>query len=277
MDPALAINLEETRRVLVGFIRDYVHGAKAEGVVLGLSGGIDSALVAALAVEALGPRNVLGLILPHESSSPEDEAHARLVATHLGMAVERIDITPVVKAVHAACDHSFEGMAANNLKPRSRMLLLYAHANSMNRLVAGTGNKSELMTGYFTKYGDGGADLYPLGDLYKTQVFALSRQLGLPREVVDKPPTAGLYPGQTDEGELGIAYRDLDRVLAALEGGLSRDAAAARAGVEPALVGRVLSRIESSEHKRTSLVIPKVGFRTPGADWRLPRQPQRSS
>ncbi len=260
------------RRQLVAFLGSYAADARAEGFVLGLSGGVDSAVCAALAAEAVGPDRVLGLILPHRESDPLDAAHARLVAAAFGVPTETIDVSGVVDAAAAACAaHSPGGMAAANLKPRARMIVLYAHANVLHRLVLGTGNKSELLTGYFTKYGDGGADAYPIGDLYKTQVWALARELGVPREVVEKPPSAGLYAGQTDEGEMGVSYGDLDRVLAGFESGYGVADVARLARVPLATVRLVESRVIASAHKRLSLVVPKVGFRTPGLDWREPR------
>jgi NAD+ synthase len=151
------------------------------------------------------------------------------------------------------------------------MMVLYAHAHQMGRLVLGTGNKSELLMGYFTKWGDGAADVYPLGDLYKTDVFALARHLGLPRDIIDKAPSAGLFAGQTDEGELGVKYADLDKILVELEGGHDAATAARRAGVPPDLALMVERKIIATAHKRNPLVIPKIGLRTPGSDWREPR------
>ena len=274
LDLSPALDASAVERQLVAFVRTYAAGARADGVVIGLSGGVDSAVCAAIAARALGPERVLALMLPHATSHPEDAAHARLVADALRVPHETVDVTPIVDAAARACGaHALrDGPAFNNLKSRSRMMVLYAHANATNRLVVGTGNKSELLTGYFTKYGDGGADVYPIGDLYKTQVFALARHLGLPSAVVEKPPTAGLFPGQTDEAELGITYALLDRVLGGFEAGHPPEVVARALGVGVEDVRRVEARVLASEHKRTSLVIPKVGFRTPGLDWRAPRQ-----
>lgn len=268
----MAIDVPAVRRQLTGFLRTYARDAKVDGFVLGVSGGIDSAVVAALAADAVGPEKVLGILMPHATSDPLDAAHGRQICSHLCITCEQVDITSIVAAAENACTpHAPQGMAAANLRPRARMMVLYAHAQQMGRLVLGTGNKSELLTGYFTKWGDGAADLYPLGDLYKTQVFALARDLALPAEVIGKPPSAGLFPGQTDEGELGIGYDDLDRILLELEGGHDTATAARRAGVAPDLVQMVERRVISSAHKRNPLVIPKVGFRTPGWDWREAR------
>lgn len=269
----MALDVAALRRQLVGFLRGYAEDSRAEGFVLGVSGGVDSAVVAALAVEAVGKERVLGLLLPHETSSPQDAEHGALVCRHLGIPHETVNITPIVAAAMRACAaHPPEGMAAYNLRPRARMMVLYAHAQQTGRLVLGTGNKSELLTGYFTKWGDGAADVYPLGDLYKTDVWALARELALPAAIVEKAPSAGLFPGQTDEGELGVRYGDLDRILAEFEGGHDLATVARRAGVPVELARLVEGRILASAHKRNPLVIPKVGFRTPGWDWREPRQ-----
>lgn len=268
----MVVDVPAVRRQLASFLRTYCDDAKSSGYVLGLSGGVDSAVVAALAVEAVGADRVLGLLLPHATSSPQDKAHALLVAQALAIPTEDLDITPIVAAVERACAaHAPRDMAAANIRPRARMIVLYAHAHQMGRLVLGTGNKSELLTGYFTKWGDGAADVYPLGDLYKTDVWALARALDLPREVVEKPPSAGLFPGQTDEGELGIAYPDLDRILAELEAGHDAATTARRANVAPDLAQAIERRVIATAHKRNPLVIPKIGFRTPGSDWREPR------
>lgn len=268
----MVIDPPQVRARLVGFMRSYLEDAGAQGYVLGVSGGVDSAVVAALAAEAVGPERVLGLLLPHRTSDPTDAEHARIVCRKLGLPHEVVDVTALVDAAEAACaGHLPEGMTRSNLRPRARMLVLYAHAGAMGRLVLATGNKSELLTGYFTKWGDGAGDVYPLGDLYKTDVFALARELGLPNEVVEKPPSAGLFAGQTDEGELGIRYADLDKVLAELEAGHDAATAARRAGVPPDVVEGVERRVRATAHKRLPFVIPKMGFRTPGWDWREAR------
>lgn len=268
----MAIDVPAVRRQLTGFLRTYAADAKVEGYVLGVSGGIDSAVVAALAADAIGAEKVLGLLMPHATSDPQDAAHGRQVCAHLGITCQQVDITPIVTAAERACaGHPPTGMAAANLRPRARMMLLYAHAQMMGRLVLGTGNKSELLTGYFTKWGDGAADVYPLGDLYKTEVFDLARELGIPADIINKPPSAGLFAGQTDEGELGVRYADLDRILSELESGHDTSTAARRLDLPADLVERIERRVIASAHKRNPLVIPKVGFRTPGLDWREAR------
>lgn len=230
---------------IVAWLRQQLASTDAEGFVCGLSGGVDSATAAALAVHAVGPEHVLTVLMPCHSQ-PEDAVLGRLVADTFSIPTVTVDLSPAYDALSAQLppDSRSDGLAAANIKPRLRMTTLYYLAQSRNYLVLGSGNRTELAVGYFTKYGDGGADLLPLGGLYKTQVWNLARELGVPLEVVERPPTAGLWPGQTDEGEMGITYRELDRVLAAIEKG---DVS----GVEPSTLGKVRRMISRSGHKRT--------------------------
>ncbi len=230
------------------WMRNRVRSAGSAGVVVGLSGGVDSAVVAVLAKRAVGD-HVLTVLMPCDSLS-EDEGDAILVADAFGLRRERVDLSPVYDAFLAQLPDAGETCRAN-LKPRLRMASLYYYANILNYLVAGTGNKSERMVGYFTKYGDGGADLLPLGDLTKTQVWKLARELGIPRRVIDRPPSAGLREGQTDEEDLNIRYRDLDRIIVSLENGSEPGGSAAR-------LGYVKERIARSKHKRCGPPIFRV-------------------
>ncbi len=224
------------------WLRQYLKDAEAEGFVFGLSGGVDSATVAALAVRAVGASRTLAALLPCHSS-PEDLYLAQRVADTFGIPTVTVDLTPIYDAFLTALPPTDHPLAAANIKPRLRMIALYYLAQSRRYLVLGSGNKSEISVGYFTKYGDGGVDLLPLGGLYKTQVWELARELGVPPEVVNRPPTAGLWPGQTDEGEMGITYRELDRILAAMEKGDVAD-------VDPAALEKVRRMMVTSEHKR---------------------------
>lgn len=225
------------------WLRDYLEAAGAEGFVFGLSGGVDSAVVAALAVRAVGTDRVLAALMPCHSQ-PDDLRLARQVADTFGIPTVTVNLTPIYDALLATLPPSESTLAPANIKPRLRMIALYYLAQSRRYLVLGSGNKSEIAVGYFTKYGDGGVDLLPLGGLYKTRVWELARELGVPQEVIDRPPTAGLWPGQTDEGEMGITYRELDRILAAMEAGdLS--------GLDSASVAKVREMIARSEHKRS--------------------------
>lgn len=220
---------ERVRARLVDWIARCVAESGTSGAVIGLSGGVDSSVACALAAEALGPDRCLGVILPIESA-PDDARLAREVADAFGViAVEVALAKPFAALLEALTEargglgdagagapvagdprSAVPGLARMNLKARLRMTSLYYFSNTLNRLVIGTGNAVEFALGYFTKHGDGGADIFPLGDLVKAEVWALARTLGVPREVIERPPSAGLAPGQTDEGEFGMSYADLD-------------------------------------------------------------------
>jgi NAD+ synthase len=216
-----------------------------------LSGGVDSAVVCALCCRAIGAEHVIGAIMPSHSN-PLDAEDAMLVAQTFGVESVQIDLTPVTDAFLRAMPSGLDGgtamsretqLANANVKPRLRMTTLYYLANLRSAMVVGTGNRSEAMIGYFTKYGDGGVDLLPIVDLYKRDVRALARILGVPQPIIDKPPSAGLWQGQTDEKEMGLSYEDLDRTLDAITRGDT-------AGIPPTLLERVSRMIATSEHKR---------------------------
>jgi NAD+ synthase len=232
------------------WLLDRAMSAGAHGYVFGLSGGIDSAVVARLCQLAF-PQRLLGVMLPCYSH-PQDEEDARLVASTFGFPVVRVDIGPAFDALIDSLQHAVKGMPRHvdsvdikqqlpdaNLKPRLRMASLYFIANSLNYLVAGTGNRSELALGYFTKYGDGGVDVLPIGGLFKSEVRALAAELGVPERIIAKPPTAGLWVGQTDEEEMGFSYDQLEAYFA---GG---------AGAVPAPIADRIARLrQNSDHKR---------------------------
>ncbi len=210
---------------------------------MGLSGGVDSSVTAVLCKRAT---DLLGLIMPIHSD-PMDEEYASLLASKFDIPVRRIDLGPVYDAFRKVLPDP-AGLPAANLKPRLRMATLYYFANKENRLVVGTGNKSEIMMGYFTKYGDGGVDILPLGGLLKGEVRRLARELGVPERIIAKPPSAGLWAGQTDEGELGITYDELDKFLRALESGDTGD-------FDPKLVERLKGHMADTRHKRVSIPV----------------------
>jgi NAD+ synthase len=228
---------------IANWMRSRVEDAGAAGIAVGLSGGVDSACVAGLARLAMERDAVTGVLLPCHSA-PIDHDYALLVAKAFDLETVLVDLTPVYDSLIAALPHTDERLAQANLKPRLRMAALYFIANTKNLLVAGTGNKSELMVGYFTKHGDGGADMLPLGDLYKREVYDLAREVDVPQPVVDRPPTAGLWPGQTDEEEMGLSYSTLERALITLTIGGDH-------GVEQTTLDKVRQMMTASAHKRT--------------------------
>jgi len=229
------------------WIRVQVEQAGAEGVIVGLSGGLDSAVVAALAKRSLRDE-VLGLILPCHSQK-EDEEDANIVASHLQLETCTIDLTSAYDSLIAILPSADKNTTAN-IKPRLRMISLYYFASLKNYLVAGTGNKSEISVGYFTKYGDGGTDFLPLGDLFKSQVIEIAKKLSLPEAIINKPPSAGLWPGQTDEGELKLTYEKLDQAILDITSNHAK-------ATPPDIRSRVEELIKSSEHKRAPIPIFK--------------------
>lgn len=243
---------------IAGWLRDQAMHAGARGFVFGLSGGIDSALVARLC-QLAAPQRVLGVYLP-AYSHPQDEEDARLVATTFSIPIARVDLTATFDALSEALNAGIKGLPHHvdvldikqqlpdaNIKPRLRMASLYFIANSLNYLVAGTGNRSELLLGYFTKYGDGGVDLLPIGRLLKSEVRAMAVELGVPARIIDKPPTAGLWMGQTDEEEMGFSYDTLEQYLQHGPG-----------VVTPEIAQRIERLRKSSDHKRTLPPLPPV-------------------
>jgi NAD+ synthase len=245
--------LERQREHLTAFIADVVDDAGAEGAVLGLSGGIDSTLTAFLAVEALGEDGLHGLVMPSDVNTDRNMSDAERVAEMLEIDYDVIDINPVVDAfVDVAPDHAADDrMALGNVRVRTRAVINYFVANAESGVVLGTGNRSEAMTGYFTKYGDQAVDCNPIGNLYKCQVRQLASHLGVPDEFVEKPPSAEMWEGQTDEEEMGLTYDTLDAILALhIDGPLSKSATVRTLDVPASAVERVEELVAGSEHKR---------------------------
>ena len=257
---------KDCRNIIAGFIQHRVADASASGVVLGLSGGIDSATALAIAAEALGPKAVFGLLLPYGDTVSTEMASTH--ATALEVETREVDITPLAIAFAGVAPYFESREQEGNLRARLRMALLYAAAAERGALVLGTSNKSELLTGYYTKWGDGGADLLPLGDLYKSQVRVLAAELEVPEAIRERTPTPERWERQTDEQELGLPYVQLDQVLAGLERHDSQARVAARSHVSEADVGYVETRLQRSIHKRIFPPVCKLGRRTVGIDWR---------
>ena len=259
---------EEQVFIIEAFLVHCLRESGRKGVVLGLSGGVDSALVAKLCADALGPQRVLAVAMP-DGRGGKDLKDAKKFAKFLGIDLRIIGISPIVTSVEKRLlAFQADQVARGNLRARARMIVLYFIANTEGRIVMGTGNKSELLTGYFTLHGDGAADFLPIGNLYKTQVREMARYLALLPEIVETVPTAGLWPGQTDEGELGISYDELDRILLGIELQLDPETIAQKGGVPLDHVTYVQKLVASSIHKRKMPLIPKVGARTIGLDWR---------
>lgn len=254
---SVEIDVDEVRRQLVGFLRDEFRNAGYTRGVLGLSGGVDSAVVAYLAAEALGKENLLTLLMPYRTSSSRSRADAELVVRRLGVRSELVEITPMVDAYLEKAAVA-DPLRRGNVMARCRMIVLYDVSAREKALVLGTGNKTETLLGYGTLYGDTACALNPLGDLFKTQVWQLARALGVPEEIVSKKPSADLWEGQTDEAELGLSYLEVDRFLHAMvdQGRSVGDLVAM--GYTEAYITRVQQMIQRNEFKRRMPLVARI-------------------
>ncbi len=253
LDKLTNLNFDYVISEICSFIRRHVEDSGLKGAVVGLSGGIDSSVTASLLVRALGRDRVFGLIMPYITTPKEDVEDAKKVAEMLGIKYRIIDISNIRNSYAKSIPDFDENdrIAVGNLLPRIRMTLLYYYANKFNMIVAGTGDRSEILLGYFTKYGDGGVDILPIGSLYKTQVRALGKYLGIPESIVTKPSSPRLWPGHIAEEELGIKYEEADLVLHCLfDLGLSIDDTVRETGISRDKVLKVLRMYELSRHKR---------------------------
>lgn len=270
MSHELAINCRLVEQMLTGFITSEVQRVGFQRVVLGLSGGIDSTLVAFLGARALGAKNVCGVRMPYKTSSEETLRHSQMVVNLLGMDSRTIPITEQIDAYFAHQPDAPALRRANKMA-RERMTILYDQSAAQEALVLGTSNKTELLLGYGTLYGDMASAVNPIGDLYKTQVRQLAQHLGVPQEIIDKNPTADLWVGQTDEEELGFTYDEVDRLLVLLVDQRYREEEAVAADFDPAFVKRVNRMVQMSHYKRRLPVIAKVSTRTIDRDFRYAR------
>ncbi len=252
--------------VLTYFIKEEVQKAGFQKVVVGISGGVDSALTAFLSVKALGRENVIGLSMPYKTSSKSSVEDARLVAQKLEIEFHEIDITPQIDAYFKQFPDA-DNVRRGNKMARERMSILYDFAHWKKALVIGTSNKSELLIGYSTRWGDSAHDINPIGDLYKTQVWEMAEFVGVPERIVKKKPSADLWPGQTDEGEIGLSYRTLDQILLGYVDLRLKREDLIKAGFDEKTVDRVLKLVRNSQYKRKMPIVCKIAQRTVDKDF----------
>ncbi|HTS00092.1 MAG TPA: NAD+ synthase [Bacteroidota bacterium] len=266
----LSLNTAVVRSFLVRFLADEVRNAGFARGVVGLSGGVDSAVTAYLACEALGRENLTAIMMPYRSSSRESLLDAQLVVDALRIPSVTVDITPMVDA-YLESQHVEDRVRAGNVMARQRMIVLYDFSARERALVLGTSNKTELLLGYGTLFGDMASAVNPLGDLYKTQVWQLAAAIGVPGRIVEKKPSADLWSGQTDEGELGFTYADADRLLFAMIDERHTDTELAAMGFGDVFIRNVRQAVQKSQFKRRPPVVAKVSHRTVNVDFRYAR------
>jgi len=266
------IDVPHTIRLIEDFIRTRVSEAGAKGIIIGLSGGIDSAVVASIAVRALSPKKVFVLFLPSSTTPSTDLNDVKTLCSQLELSYTEIDIQNFVDILAEKIqeEENPSHLEWANTKPRIRQVIQYFFANRLNYLLCGAGNKSEIMIGYFTKFGDGAADLLPIGDVYKTHVIQLGKYLNVPESILTKTPSAGLWEGQSDEAEIGMSYLQLDAILYGLERFQTENEVASYLQIPVVDVKKVRVMIYQSEHKRRGPLVFKLGIRTPSIDWRIP-------
>jgi NAD+ synthase len=262
----LSIDTNLSRKILTGFVQTEITRAGFSRAVVGLSGGVDSSLSCYLASEALGPENVLAVRMPYETSSPESLEHAQLVIDELGVNSLTIPITDMIEPLFVRYPES-DHIRRGNVMARARMIILYDQSQAFKGLVVGTGNKTEILLGYTTQYGDSACALNPLGDLYKTQVRQLARALELPEVIIEKPPTADLWVGQTDEGELGFTYAEVDQLLYLLVDERYSPDDCIEAGFPEPFVKLVIDLVRKNHFKRVMPPVAKLSNRTVGYDF----------
>ncbi len=266
VDINLNINTDLAREILVGFVKSEITRAGFSRAVVALSGGIDSALSCVLAVQALGPENVLAVRMPYKASSRDSLDHAQLLIDQLGVQSRTIEITDMVEPL-INLDPEMSKVRKGNLMARARMIVIYDQSEDFKGLVVGTSNKTEILLGYSTLYGDSASAINPIGDLYKTQLRQLSRALNIPEPIIGKPPSADLWAGQTDETELGFTYEDVDRLLYLLVDQRYMPQEAIEAGFDEKFVNTVVARIRRFQFKRMPPPIAKISNRTIGYDF----------
>jgi NAD+ synthase len=262
----LSIDTGTARKILTGFIQSEISRAGFTRAVINLSGGLDSSLSCYLAAEALGPNNVLALKLPHKTSAPDSSEHAQMVIDALGIQSLTIPITDMADGLIKQFP-KMNRIRQGNIMARMRMIVLYDQSAAFNALPVGTGNKTEILLGYTTLYGDSASAINPLGDLYKTQARQLAKVVGLPQVILDKPPSADLWLGQTDEGELGFTYAEVDQLLFLLVDQRYSPEDCVETGFDESFVRAVMERVRQSQFKRILPPIAKLSNRTVGYDF----------
>jgi NAD+ synthase len=263
---SLEINTDRTKEILVNFLRNEFQKAGFSHAVVGVSGGIDSSVACLLASQALGPDNVLAVRMPYKTSSPESMEHSQLIIDQSGVKSLTVPITEMVDALAEKFPDASQ-IRKGNIMARARMIILYDQSAAFDGLVVGTGNKTEILLGYTTIYGDAACALNPVGDLYKTQIRQLAADIGVPEEIISKPPSADLWIGQTDEDELGFTYADVDRLLVRLVDGRCSIEECVEAGFERGFVMNVINQIKKSQFKRGLPPIAKLTNRAEGYDF----------
>lgn len=266
----LELDMEILEKILVEFVRTETLKSGFNKLVFGLSGGIDSALSAFIGAKALGKENVLGIMMPYKTSSKESVIHAELVIKALGIQSKLIEITPMVDA-YFALDDEMNSLRKGNKMARERMSILFDYSAKERSLVLGTSNKTEMLLGYSTQFGDGASAINPLGDLYKTQIWQLAKYMKIPNELIDKKPSADLWEGQTDEGELGFSYETADRILFRLIDERKTKEEVINEGFDSAIVESIIKKVKLAQYKRKLPIIAKVSGRTIGQEFRYPR------
>ncbi|MBC2851255.1 NAD+ synthase [Cetobacterium sp. 8H] len=270
MDCKLDLDLNLVENILVNFLKEEAEKVGFSKVVLGLSGGIDSAIVAYLAAKAFGPENVLGILMPYKLSSKESVEHAKLVVDDLGINSKLIEITPMVEP-YFEMNPDMDGLRKGNRMARERMCILFDYSAKEKALVLGTSNKTEMLLGYSTQFGDAASAINAIGDLYKTQIWELSRHMGVPAPLIEKKPSADLWEGQTDESELGFSYKLADEILYRLVDEREKKENIVAEGYPEEIVNKVISKIKMSQYKRKLPLIAKISTRTIGREFRYPR------
>lgn len=262
----LEINTDLARKILTSFIKSEISRAGFDRAVIGLSGGVDSALSCYLTAEALGADKVLAIRMPYTTSSKDSLDHAQLVINATGVQSRTIPITDMVEPLFKQIG-DMDNVRRGNVMARARMVLLYDQSATFNGLVVGTGNKTEILLGYTTQFGDAASAINPIGDLYKNQVQQLAKAVGVPQELIDKPPSADLWKGQTDEGELGFTYADVDKLLYMMVDQRYRPDECIAAGFSEAFVNKIIERVRKNQYKRMMPPIAKLSNRTVGYDF----------